>query len=114
MSLEKLVWGGEVNKEFEVEINGTKHLIVLRSLNTEDTLGMDLNIMNQEKPDTRAILADAIQMLSRSIMSIDGNIPDSPEETKQFLLKKTQTGDVFKMLDKFQSLTADIQEEVKN
>jgi hypothetical protein len=114
MSLEKLVWGGEVQKEFEIEIKGAKHKIVLRSLNTEDTLSMDLNIMNQEKPDTNAILKDAIEMLGRSIVSIDGNVPDNISETKEFLLKKTQTGDVFKILEKFQTLSEDVQAEVKN
>jgi hypothetical protein len=114
MGLDKLVWGGEITKEFEVELAGQMRKIVLRSLSTEDSLSMELNIMNQEKPDTRAILADAVEMLSRSIVSIDGLSPDSAEETKQFLLKKTQTGDVFKILDKFQSLSADIQAEVKN
>lgn len=114
MSLEKLVWGGEVTKEFDVKIGGVDRKFVLRSLNTGDTLSMSLNLMNQEKPDTVAILKDSVEMLSRSIVSIDGNIPDSPEETKAFLLKKTQTSDIFAILEKFQSLSDVIQAEVKN
>ena len=114
MSLEKLVWGGELTKDFDVEINGTVHKIVLRTLNTEDTLSMNLNIMNQDKPDTKMILADAVEMLSRALVSIDGSAPDSIDEAREFLLKRTQTGDVFKILDKFQSLGVVVQEEVKN
>ena len=114
MSLEKLVWGGELTQPFDVEINGKTHNIVLRTLTTEDSLAMDLNIMSEDKPDTKMILADAIEMLSRAIVSIDGNIPDGVEETKAFLLKRTQTGDVFRILDKFQSLGSVVQEEAKN
>jgi hypothetical protein len=114
MSLEKLVWGGEVTKEFDVIIKGTTHKVVLRSLNTEDTLAMDLNIISQEKPDTKQILTDAVSMLSRSIISIDGNIPDSAEETKDLLMKHTQPGDVFRLLEKFQTLSENTAAEVKN
>jgi hypothetical protein len=114
MSLEKLVWGGEVTKEFDVKISGVDHKFVLRSLNTEDTLSMDLNLMSQEKPGTVAILKDAIEMLARSIVSIDGNKPDNTEETRQFLMKKTQTNDVFAILEKFQSLSESTAAEVKN
>ena len=114
MSLEQLVWGKEIVKEFDVTMQGAARKFVLRSLTTEDTLAMDLKIMNTEKPGTRDILADAVEMLSRSIVSIDGVKPDSPEETKSFLLKKLQTNDVFALLEKFQSLTDSVAAEVKN
>lgn len=114
MALDKLVWGIEESKEFEVEIKGQKHKIVLRPLNTIDTLQMNLAMITQENPDTKALLGDAIEMLSRSIVSIDGQTPDSQEEIKQLLLTKTQAGDVFKILGKFQSLGEAAEEEIKN
>jgi len=114
MSLEKLVWGQEVQKEFTVAIKGVDHKFVMRSLQTEDTLEMDLNLMSVEKPSTPDILKDAVEMLSRSIVSIDDAAPDSPAETKTFLLKRTQTADIFALLEKFQSLSEEIAAEVKN
>ncbi len=114
MSLEKLAWGEEIVKEFDIKINGKDRKFVLRSLSTDDSLEMDLHVVQSEKPDMKAILADSIEMLSRSIVSIDGNFPDSAAETKEFLKKKTQPGDVFNILDKFQTLGQEVQEEVKN
>jgi hypothetical protein len=114
MGLDKEIWGGEIQKEFEIKIKNKDRKIVLRALNTEDTLGMDLNTMTRENSDTKAILQDAVQILSRSIVSIDGQVPDSPEETRDFLMKSTQPGDIFNLLGKFQTLTEVIEQEVKN
>jgi len=114
MALDKLMWGGEVKKDFEIEIKGKMRKLGMRALTVEDTLAMELNVIDKEKPDTKAIVRDAIEMLSRAIFSIDGQTPDSPEETKEFLFKNIQAADVFKILDKFQSLETDVEKEIKN
>jgi len=94
----------------EVLVKG--HKVVLKPLTTQDNIELDINI-ETETTGTKSLLQMSLKILSRSIVSVDGVSPDSPEETIQFL-QKQDTGIVFSILGEYQKIAADTVEEIKN
>ena len=90
MSLSSIVF--KANPTREVEVLGKK--IIVRGLTTKDTLDMDINLLefmesaagSDKQTDLKTIVKGMIEFLAAAIVSIDGQIPESKEETKQFLL----------------------------
>lgn len=95
------------SKEFE--LMGKK--IVLKALNTKDTIELDLEV--REGFTTSELLKFAVKVLSRAIVSIEGIVPDNFEETKQYL--ETQDSNVvLDMLGEYQEFNNVTKEEIKN
>jgi hypothetical protein len=79
----------------EAEVLG--HKIVFKSLTTRDTLSLNLDYKTitgeanaAEGIDAKAMLGNMLEMLSASIVSIDGIAPDNKAETMEFLLNQEQ------------------------
>ena len=95
--------------EKEYEIRGKK--VRLRALRTRDTMDMTIEIGEDAK--TNDLLKFAIEMLSKALVSIDGVVPDSPEESREFLLNQ-EASVVFEILSKYQDMNGVKAEDLKN
>lgn len=105
--LSEIVFKPVQSKEFDVM--GKK--VLLRSLNTRDTIELDLEVKEEFK--TNELLEFGVKILSRAVVSIDGVTPDNPAETKAFL-ESQESSVVFEILAKYQELTTVGKEELKN
>lgn len=87
------------NPQREIVVMDKK--IVIRSLTTKDTLEMNVDYAafaaagedgkeGKENFDIKKMLSNVVEILSSSIVSIDGQVPDSREELKSFLLAQEQ------------------------
>ena len=92
MPLSNIVF--KANPTREIEVLGKK--IVVKSLTTKDTLAMDIDLLDfmgssgdkDASPDLKTVVRGMIEFLSVAIVSIDGEVSSSKEETKEFLLNQ--------------------------
>jgi len=95
------------------EVDFMNHKVVLRALTTKDNIELDIKIGETDTTGSKALLEMALKMLSRSITSVDGITPDSPQEVVEFLSKQ-DTGVVFSLLGEYQKIASTGVEEIKN
>ncbi len=96
----------------EFEILGKK--IILKALTTRDNLQMEFgSFENNAEVNIKDILKMAIDILSYSLVSIDGIAPENPAETKEYLLNQEQTI-VLDLLTKYQTMMEEGKEQIKN
>jgi hypothetical protein len=88
MAISKIVFSKDAEKE--IEVGG--HKIVIRKLTTRDTLGLevDMSALGDEKADLKTMLASTIDILSSTIVSVDGEKADGKEDAKEFLMNLEQ------------------------
>jgi len=91
MSLSSIVFKENPTREFEAL--GKK--IVIRGITARDTLDMDMDLLEfmtkeGDEIDLRTTVKGMIEYLAAAIISIDGEKPESKEETKNFLLDQEQ------------------------
>ena len=105
--LSEIAFSEVSQKEFD--IRGKK--VLLKTLKTKDNITMTTDI--DEDTKRPELLAYSVDMLSKAIVSVDGVIPDSQEETKEFLLNQEAVV-IFEILSKYQELNKVTAEDVKN
>ncbi len=106
--LNEIVFKPILTQEFEVL--GKK--VILKELTTKDNLEMDYSSFQTENVNVKDILKMALDILSYSIVSIDGIVPENAKETREFLLNQEQSI-VLDLLTKYQSILEEGKEEIK-
>ncbi len=107
--LNDIIFKQSITKEFEVL--GKK--VILRTLTTKDNLDMDYtSFQTSEELNIKDILKTGLDILSRSLVSIDGVVPESAQETKDFLLNQDQSV-IIDLLSKYQTMVSEEKTEIK-
>jgi len=88
MGLSSIIFTQEPSKVFEVE----GHKFVVKKLTARDSLQLDNAIENvgNEKADFKTMFSAFIDLLSVTIVEVDGIKAESKEDTKEFLLNLEQ------------------------
>jgi hypothetical protein len=94
----------------EIECMGKK--IEIKALSTRDTMAMNIGDFN-EKMNTKEILNYAIELLSHSIVSVDGTSPDDKKDTRE-MLENQAPEVVFDILEKYNKFIGESSEQIKN
>jgi len=82
--LSDIVFSPAVTKEFNI----ANHKVVMRELNTEDNLRMNVNY-DTESTGVKENITNTLEILSYALVSIDGIVPENALEAKNFLVKLT-------------------------
>ena len=109
MGLSNVVFSKNPNTEFEIE----GHKFVTRKLLTKDMLDMDEVEDDEKKVTVKDVVIDNVNILSKIIISIDGEVPDSQEETKEWLMN-IENRVVIEILKKSQIYGSKLEEKLKN
>ena len=97
--LSDIVFSPSVTKEFNI----ANHKVVLRELNTEDNLRMNVNF-ESETAGVKENINNTLEILSYALVSIDGVSPDNPLEAKNFLVKLT-SGNLNEFFKSYQDIS---------
>jgi hypothetical protein len=96
------------------EVESFGHKVTLRSLTSKDEMELNLpSIQEGQILNKAAILELAYKVLPKSIVNVDGIIPDNSSDILEFL-QKQDSEVVFDLLSKHQGLTGITPEEIKN
>ena len=130
-NLDQLTFSEPEQKEFELD----GHKWVLREASSGDQLSMNADFDKQREEmktvdeegnevvdeakanaNLKILLNNIIELLSYTIVSIDGIVPENPEATKAFLLKKKSklAFDLFGLQNELAKDLKEVNEEVKN
>ncbi len=96
------------------EVESFGHKVTLRALNTKDNIDLDLRpTPDGEKLNNKDVLVLATKILSTSLVSVDGIVPDNSKEVIDFL-EQQDSEVVLDLLSKYQEMTGVTEEEIKN
>ena len=107
--LSQMVFDPQIQKEYELK----GHKIVLKSLTTKDTVNLEYTVDGEENPNVQHVLKAAIELLSTSLVSIDGEKPDNLDEARLFFVNQTPNI-VFEFLNKYREMNQEVEGEIKN
>jgi hypothetical protein len=94
----------------EIECSG--HKVMMKALTTRDSINMNVVDLD-ENSSAKQILNNSIELLSYSILSIDGITPDNSGEIKT-MLENQPPEVIMELLSKYQEFVSASAKEIKN